>query len=66
VCAELEEDFMARPARNFCWEAILADLQRSGLTQVQFCRRRRVMEKAITRASRHENVGYEDSVIWRG
>lgn len=33
---------MPRPSRELYWSAILADFRRSGLTHVEFCRRRRI------------------------
>lgn len=33
---------MAHPARKQYWSAVIADFHRSGLTQGEFCRRRRI------------------------
>ena len=40
---------MPHPSRELYWSAILADFRRSGLTHVEFCRRRRISLHAFRR-----------------
>jgi hypothetical protein len=44
---------MPHPSRELYWSAILADFRCSGLTHVEFCRRRRLSLSAFVSALRN-------------